>query len=171
MRTIVTNKDVRDFLIKNSSLYDENSKFNASMYMSSVSTNPKISLVLQEAVTDAMSQKLKKDDIKDRIIKYIPGEVVAMYIFLTGIANQLPSETKPLILWIILIVLTLGTWLYLERIEKVKKTDQLIITTISFVVWVFALGGPFVYLDWYFPAYGQLLLGLYTFFVGIIEPR
>jgi len=35
-------------------------------------------------------------------------------------------------------------------------------------VWLFALGGPFALLDWYEPAFGAIVLPLYTLIVPII---
>lgn len=39
---------------------------------------------------------------------------------------------------------------------------QVLISTIAFVVWVFAIGGPFASLDWYKPVYGGIALILVT---------
>ncbi|MGB8215948.1 MAG: hypothetical protein WCE94_01495 [Candidatus Methanoperedens sp.] len=164
MRTIVTAKDVQDSIKKNSKLNEDKA------YALNIKPDVMTLGVAGVAVAEPVPQK---DDYKERVIKYIPAEVVAFYLFLIGIVNGegIPSETKPLILWIIVVVGTVATWLYLLRVQNVHKIVQLIITTGAFLVWAFALGGPFVYLNWYLPAYGQLLLGVYTFLVGIIEPQ
>ena len=45
--------------------------------------------------------------------------------------------------------------------QKVLKLQQHIISFLSFVVWVFALGGPFLLFSWYNPLYGEILLPVY----------
>ena len=65
----------------------------------------------------------------------------------------------------------IGTVLYLLRVAKVNDWSQITVSTIAFVVWVFALGGPFSHCAWYQPAYGALILPIYTFFVPIMISR
>ena len=64
---------------------------------------------------------------------------------------------------------TIVTPVYLWRLERVHKSLQLIISTGVFIVWAFALGGPFAQLSWYTPVYGGLLLSAYTFLIPVIE--
>ncbi len=112
---------------------------------------------------------LKPDDYLTKLIKYIPSEVVALYIALYGIASAAKEEISfVFISWLIFVIGIIGTVLYLWRVAKVSDCLQLIISTIAFVVWVFALGGPFSSLPWYHPVYGALLLPVYTFFIPII---
>lgn len=113
-------------------------------------------------------EKVKPDDYLTRIIKYIPSEVVALYITLYGVASAAETEIPfGLMTWLIFIVGVLGTVLYLWRVAKVNDRSQIFISTGAFVVWVFALGGPFSNLSWYHPVYGALLLPIYTFFIPI----
>jgi hypothetical protein len=108
-----------------------------------------------------------EDKYKDRLLKYIPGEVVTLYLTLTaleGTATGLPWWLG----WVIFLVCTAGTWFYLRVVLDVKDVTQLFISTLSFGVWVFALGGPFKDLGWYQPIYGGLLLPAFTFFVARI---
>jgi hypothetical protein len=110
------------------------------------------------------------DDYQSRLLKYIPAEVIAVYLTLDSVLrsarNQIPLQ---LWLWVIFAVLLVGTPLYLWRVSKVTKKGQLIISTIAFAVWVFALGGVFASQAWYRPVYGALLLPLYTFFVPVLS--
>jgi len=71
--------------------------------------------------------------------------------------------------WGIFIFGIAGTYLYLWRVEKVKKQTQLLISMAAYCVWVFASGGPFVHVSWYDPIYGGLLLPIYTFLIAIVE--
>jgi len=117
-------------------------------------------------------EKVKQDDYLTRIIKYIPSEVVALYITLYGIASAAKDEIPfNLMIWLIFVLGALGTVLYLWRVAKVDDGLQIAISTGAFVVWVFALGGPFSELSWYHPVYGALLLPIYTFFIPIVVSK
>lgn len=107
------------------------------------------------------------DGYVDKIIKLIPGEVVALYITLAGIlaAGGMSSSTM---IWVIFFVCLIGTPLYLNRISHVGNTVQIGISTVAYIVWVFALGGPFATLSWYLPIYGALLLPIFTFFAPMV---
>ena len=69
-------------------------------------------------------------------------------------------------------LLTAMTALYIWRLtnepQKKPAVSQIIISTISFVVWVFALGGPFADMSWYQYYYGAILLVMYTFVVPVL---
>jgi hypothetical protein len=112
------------------------------------------------------------DQYTDRLMKYIPGEVVSLFILLNGLASNAPEAIpKVPVQWAVFVLLLAGTWLYLQRIQKVTKRQQLLISTVAFVVWVFFLGGPFQSFSWYNEFYGTFLLPLYTFGVGLIEAK
>lgn len=110
------------------------------------------------------------DKYGDRLIKYIPSEVVGVYITLNTLlktaGDQIPKNDLK---WMVFGFLLFMTPIYLWRIQKVKKYQQLIIATISFLVWVFALGGPFVQIHWYSSFYGALLLPIYSFTLATVK--
>ena len=111
-----------------------------------------------------------RDGYFDRLFKYIPAELVAGYIFVLGVVNQLTDAGEIRIFqWLLFIVFCILTPLYLWRVQKVLKVQQHIISILSFIVWVFALGGPFALSEWYNPAYGAILLPVFTLVVAIIE--
>ncbi len=116
--------------------------------------------------TDAVT----RDGYFDRLFKYIPAELVAGYIFVLGVVKQLTDVGEIRIFqWSLFIVFCILTPLYLWRVQKVRKIQQHIISLLSFVVWVFALGGPFELSGWYYPVYGAILLPVFTLIVAIIE--
>lgn len=110
----------------------------------------------------------KSDDYAARLLKYIPSEVIALYIMLDALIRS-SGETNLSLYWGVFIFSIVVTPLYLWRIQKVNKKLQLSISTLAFIVWIFAIGGPFVYLSWYKPLYGGILLPIYTFLISIIE--
>ncbi len=111
-----------------------------------------------------------RDGYFDRLFKYIPAELVAGYIFVLGVVKQLTDAGEiKLFQWSLFVIFCILTPLYLWRVQKVLKLQQHIISLLSFVVWVFALGGPFTLLGWYNPVYGEILLPVFTLVVAIIE--
>ena len=112
----------------------------------------------------------KADRYMDRLLKYIPAEIVAVFILVNGLVEKLDhnaAEYLP-ILWGVFILFSVLTPLYLLRIQKVKKIVQLLISLVSFLVWVFALGGPFLTLGWYNPIYGEILLPVFTIIIALV---
>ena len=130
-------------------------------------------LVLTQKNVDQVRTKfpeelIEPDDYWTKLIKYIPSEIVALYITLYGIASAAKEDIAfEIITWLIFAIGILGTILYLWRVAKVTDWAQIAISTAAFIVWVFALGGPFLSVSWYQPIYGALLLPIYTFFIPI----
>lgn len=112
----------------------------------------------------------KEDKYSDRLVKYIPAEVVALYVGVTAIVAG--SGNAPHFLnWAIFVICLIGTFVYLRvPPQNVTSWTQLCISTVAFAVWAFALGGPFADLSWYKPVFGEVLLPIFTFFVGLIKP-
>ena len=115
------------------------------------------------------------DDYLSRVLKHIPSEIVMAYIAIDGVLRSsydpnvwAERETLETLLWITLGLLTVLTPLWMYRVMRVKRPSQIFIATLSVPVWLFALGGPFALLDWYQPAFGAIVLPLYTLIIPII---
>lgn len=120
------------------------------------------------APTDSQPGKLRADAYSDRLLKYVPAEVIALYLALEAIVRGHTGAAG--IEWVALAAGVVGTPLYLYRKGHVTRRTQLVISTLAFLVWVLAIGGPFSNMSWYSPAYGAVLLIIFTFFVPLIEP-
>ena len=128
----------------------------------------RLEIKAKEKVSTTPAQLPEVDKYTSRLLKYIPAEVLVLYLTLDAIIRS--SDKISLAgYWAIFILGIFATYLYLWRIEKVQKQLQLLISVGAYCVWVFALGGPFVHLTWYDPIYGSLALPIYTFFIPIIE--
>jgi uncharacterized membrane protein YozB (DUF420 family) len=118
--------------------------------------------------------KTSVDTYFDKVIKYIPADIVGAWIAVTGLISSDGGAPKTLLLWIAFAVGTVLTILWtLKQTSALKKKPaitQALISTGSFVVWVFALGGPFSTLGFYRPLYGSLLLIFYTLSIGLVTP-
>ncbi len=111
----------------------------------------------------------ESDSYTDRLLKYIPAEVVGVFIAINAITKD-NDDINPVLGWAILAVLTVLNYGYLYRVQKVKEQSHLALSTIAFVVWVFAIGGPFeAYTEWYHPVYGGILLPLFTLTAAVYQ--
>jgi cytochrome c biogenesis factor len=114
------------------------------------------------------------DTYFSRVIKYIPSDVVGLWVAVTGVIQSDANAQTNLLLWIafVLGILLTAAWT-LKQTKEPKKPPaitQAAISTGAFIVWVAALGGPFSTLPFYRPLYGSLLLIFYTAFVALINP-
>jgi hypothetical protein len=122
------------------------------------------------SATKSLPEPEKADDYLTRLLKYIPAETVAIWTVLSGIVVGAGSAIAiESIMWLIFIVIAILTPLYLWRVAKVTNGLQIAISTVAFVVWVFALGGPFALYTWYNPIYGAILLPIVTFAIPIVQ--
>ena len=109
------------------------------------------------------------DGYFDRLIKYIPAEIVVLYNTLEAIVAS-DSGSTDTTQWIVFAICLVMTPLYKIFVLKVKNPTQIAITTLSFVIWIFGMGGPFESLDWYNPTYAALALTVYTFVIANFVP-
>ena len=94
------------------------------------------------------------------LLKLIPSEIIAVWVFIQGV---LPQELAPQL--VVSLLLVAITPLYLRAAMGVRARGQLVVSTLSLVVWIYALGqGPVRYISppWYEPWYGSVALALWT---------
>ena len=118
----------------------------------------------------------------DKLVKLIPSEIVGAYMVLSGILGYAPgndvsipaslkqmpdSELKPILLQIVFFVLLILTPGYLKKISKVDNIKQLLITAVSFIIWVYTLGGPFVIWNIYYSLFASIVLVLWTLIIPL----
>ncbi|RMF44255.1 MAG: hypothetical protein D6755_09385 [Anaerolineae bacterium] len=115
-----------------------------------------------------------EDDYFSRLLKYIPSEIIMAYISIEGVLRSTYRGNASLletILWSVAGILLVLTPLWMYRVMGVRRASQLLLSTLSFAVWLFAMGGPFRALDWYQPALGGVVLPIYTLLVPIITGK
>lgn len=112
----------------------------------------------------------------EKLLKLIPGDIVAGYTALAGmIATE--AATSPVLHWIIfgaLLALTPAYTCYLKTDPPgilPSKVFPCLAATFAFTAWVFALGGPFAaqWPLWYKPVYGSVVLILVTLTLPVLE--
>ena len=113
-----------------------------------------------------MAREIREvQDYQDRLLKLIPSEIVGAYMVLQGI---IPAAQAKWATTVVSGILFLLTPLYLNRLQNVQRISQLLVTTVSFAVWVYSLGGPFQYWGWYQSWLGSVVLILWTLIVPLL---
>ncbi len=110
------------------------------------------------------------DGFVTRVGKLVPAEVVAFYLPLSkiieGTASRLPKET---LYWILFGIALVATPLYVKRRGRIEakpwKTHALL-TTIAFLAWTYALGGPWGWI--YDPVAAAMALGAVDLLTGAV---
>lgn len=116
------------------------------------------------------------DSYLDRLVKYIPSEIIALYL---GVINVVPTQDSSywFSLWIIAIVTTIITpiYMYFATSEPGEPTawTQITVSSVAFPIWVFATGGPFTQFSWYKDKHwiAAVILTFSTFLIGIHMPN
>ena len=126
-----------------------------------------------------MARAIRPDqDYKSKLLKLIPTEIIAAYMAVHGIFQgqviQLGgADVTRFVGWTVFFVLLVVTPLYLARIHDVRGKTQIVLTMLSFCVWVYTLGGPFQMVGWYQPQIASCVLVLWTLIVPLFieSPR
>jgi hypothetical protein len=120
--------------------------------------------------------KPKREDYLGRLAKYIPAEIVALYIATSDMVPKLPDGKQQYgALWIVFSLCFFLVPVYLafatSRKNKPILWSQVALSSIAFPVWAFALGGPFNYFAWYQGWIASITLAFVTVIFGFYEPR
>jgi hypothetical protein len=127
----------------------------------------------------------KPQNYETRVLMLIPADVVAVFVAVDGGVRASGGSVPPLAYAILILVIAVTTYFYVLRQAKVDglppARSQALLSGISFLVWVFAIGGPFAYaqaapfsyewLDWYGPLWGTILLPVYTLVAPMLLDR
>jgi hypothetical protein len=102
----------------------------------------------------------ERDSFLQAVLKLIPSEVIAVFVFIQGVMPRLLAPQL-----VVSLLLVAMTPLYLRFAAGVRSRAQTVVSTLSLVVWIFALGqGPFRFVrsPFYEPWYGSVALALWT---------
>jgi hypothetical protein len=107
---------------------------------------------LQKGAEGSVSDQ---DDFLARLVKYIPSEIVGLYVAASGFVPRMTDNKPNPALWWVFTPCAILTPIYLGWVTRDPAAGkgplwvQVLFATIAFPVWVFALGGPFELLSWY----------------------
>ena len=117
----------------------------------------------------------KPDDYRDRLIKYIPGDVVAIYLSLLALIKTADPAKTPIIKieWACFAFIFLVSIPWQRRVMKIDKWQQVAVGSLAFIIWAISLGDPFAtaWSAWYQPLYGTILLMLFTFLIPLFQAQ
>lgn len=110
-------------------------------------------------------------DLSQKIIDYIPVEIVTAWTGMYGILNSLDSFYIYWAAFIILGVLVpIHVWRFSSEPDLPAARWQIVGATGAFIAWVFAMGGPFTKIPGfeYNTLYGTIVLSIYTVILIIL---
>jgi len=119
-----------------------------------------------------MARQIKQENpYQSRLLKLIPSEIVAAYLAITGFIPEDYPYAKVLLTLITLALLVMIPF-YLNKFQGVRGPFQIAFTSLSFVIWVYSLGGPFKYWGIYEAVIGSSFLVLWTLLIPFfIKPE
>ncbi|MCW5824186.1 MAG: hypothetical protein KIT34_15380 [Cyanobacteria bacterium TGS_CYA1] len=110
-----------------------------------------------------------------KIIRYVPGSIIAGYTSMFGLVTQ-AGPYQLYLSWAIFGFCLLLAPLYVMFVpdsipnnKDCSKRFHVVASFLSFAVWAFALGGPFASLSWYSSVYGSLALIAATLLMPLLE--
>ena len=124
------------------------------------------------AGVEAEAAPTSADSVKDylgRLVKLIPTEVVGFYMVGAGILDQAgtPSKMAYLVWSVICLLLVIVVRVFGTSDAKNKVPPEMplvVISAVSFVVWLYSLGGPFTV--WGVPnTYAWMAVLVWTFVI------
>jgi hypothetical protein len=123
----------------------------------------------------AAAPGVEQDKYKDKLLKYIPADVVAIYLTLRALVDAV-SQPAPIqvIYWVIFGIMFVITVPWQRNVARIAKWEQVWVGTGAFFFWAVSLGSPFTAQGlgtWYQPVYGAMLLALYTFLIPLLVPE
>lgn len=124
------------------------------------------------AALEAPAPAVTEDTYKDKLLKFIPADVIAIYLTLHSLVPVLPDTApKKVLYWIIFGLILLITIPWQGKVAKIGKWAQIWVGFGAFIVWAITVGDPFTHENfaWYYPAYGAMILALYTFLIPLFD--
>ena len=121
-----------------------------------------------------MARTIKPEqDYKSKLLKLIPSEIIAAYMAIQSVfGGQViqvgERDLTQVVGWLVFVALLVLTPLYLVKIHKVKSKAQIILTVLSFPVWVYTIGGPFKMAGWYQPQIAACILVVWTLIIPLV---
>jgi hypothetical protein len=117
--------------------------------------------------------KTDESSYSERLAKYVPSEVLAAYIFASNLIGTYQTREHQMIAFFVLLgICLLAIPLYYWKLTPPGKSSLVhcSVSMIAFLVWTYAMGGPFVMLGWHHAATSGIILVAFTLFSGVIKP-
>jgi hypothetical protein len=110
-----------------------------------------------------------------RVAKYVPTEVIAAYIFINGLLLSDAARALPNMFWWHFVVFTLcwiltPIYLYRQAAKNAPKLLQLLISTLAFPAWAYAVKGG-VFAGAYNSIAASVIVAMFSLISGAFQPR
>lgn len=105
----------------------------------------------------------------EKLVKYFPSEALALYTFLDPTCRTIWSGAALAVpLWISLLLSIVFLIMFLRKFWTVTW-GQTAISTAAFVLYIAAVGGPFLFVAGWHPGFGILAAGVATAFLIFVK--
>ena len=112
-----------------------------------------------------------EDDYLTKVVKYIPPEVLAAYLFMAGVIDSNVTNKHDHAIWLggLLVGVLVLTIPYDLRVLKVVRWSQIGMSVLGLAVYVFAVGGWFATTTWYHQWYASIVVPLFGLVIAILK--
>jgi hypothetical protein len=112
-----------------------------------------------------------EDDYLTKVVKYVPVEVLAAYLFMAGVIDSNISNRHDHAVWLggLLIGVLVLTVPYDFRVLNIVRWSQVIMSIVGIAVYVFALGGWFATTSWYHQWYASIVVPIFGLLIAILK--
>jgi hypothetical protein len=112
-----------------------------------------------------------EDDYLTKVVKYVPVEILAAYLFMAGVINSNVTGRHDHAMW--LGGLLIGTLVlaipYDLRILSIVRWQQVAVSVVGIAVYVFALGGWFATTTWYHQWYASIVVPVFGLLIAVLK--
>lgn len=112
-----------------------------------------------------------EDDYLTKVVKYVPVEVLAAYLFMAGVIDSNVSNRHDHAIWLggLLIGVLALTIPYDFRVLNIVRWSQVTMSIVGIAVYVFALGGWFSTTTWYHQWYASIVVPVFGLLIAILK--
>jgi hypothetical protein len=111
------------------------------------------------------------DDYLTKVVKYVPVEVLAAYLFMAGVIDSNVTNKHDHAIWLggLLIGVLVLTIPYDLQVLNVVRWTQIAASIVGIAVYVFALGGWFATTTWYHQWYASIVVPIFLLVIAILR--
>jgi hypothetical protein len=111
------------------------------------------------------------DDYLTKLLKYIPVEILAAYLFMAGVIDSNVANKHDHAIWLggLLIGVLVLAIPYDLQVLNVVRWQQIGISIVGIAVYVFALGGWFATTTWYHQWYASIVVPIFLIVIAILR--
>ncbi len=141
-------------------------------YMDPARRNPKTLTANPPAATAPGGVAVpSEDDYLTKVVKCIPPEVLAAYLFMAGVIDSNVTGRHDHAIWLggLLIGILVLTVPYDLRVLKIVRWSQIAMSVLGIAVYVFAVGGWFATTTWYHQWYASIVVPVFGLVIAILK--